>query len=152
MNRVGLVVGLLAVLVLAVCLAAGCAKQSRAEKPAQEPAPAAPEIVWLTSTDDAAKKSAETGKPILIDFTAEWCGWCKKLDEDTYTDGWVRQEAERFIPLRVDVDKDQAFAQKFQISGMPTIVFTDSNFKELHRFEGYKPAPGFLEEMKKVKA
>ena len=43
-------------------------------------------IRWEHRLEDALKKAKSSGKPVMIDFWAEWCGWCHRLDQTTYVD------------------------------------------------------------------
>jgi len=138
--------GLLAVLLvtsaLGPALFAGCSKGSSA--------PASNEIAWIHNLDDGLKKAAEEGKPVMVDFYTEWCGWCKKLDEDTYSNARVKAKAAEFVAVKVDAEQHQASASKYGVEGFPTIVFTDAKGKEIHRVTGFAPPEPFLSEMGKA--
>jgi len=108
------------------------------------------EIAWIESYADGMKAAKKEKKPTMIDFYADWCGWCKKLDKDTYTDAAIIKAAEKFVCIKVDADKNRELLNKSNVSGLPTIVFTDSQGKEIHRVVGYRPPAAFAEEMKKA--
>ena len=104
-------------------------------------------IEWH-SYDEGMALAKEQNKPVMIDFYADWCGWCKKLDSETYVDSDVIKMSEDFINVKVDTEVQGNFAQKYGVRGLPTIVFTDSDGNEIRRVVGYKNADAFLMEMK----
>ena len=109
-------------------------------------------IKFGTSLPDALKLAAKTHKPILIDFGAEWCGPCKKMLKETYTDPSIVSRAEGFIPVYVDIDKQPKIAEKYNIPAVPTVIFLNSKGKEIGRNQGFKDAAKFgpiMDEAKK---
>ena len=99
------------------------------------------EIEWLTDLDAALAKSKETGRPVMVDFFATWCPPCKMLDAQTYSDSRVIEASKNWIMVRIDVDKNKALAQQYQISSIPTIVVLQPDGKEVNRTAGFIP-PG----------
>jgi thiol:disulfide interchange protein DsbD len=99
-------------------------------------------VAWRSSEADAFKEAKASGKPVLIDFTADWCAACRELDEKTWPDAALRDALAGWIPLRMDMTKKNektAEAQKrFGILGMPTVVLMSSDRRELGRFTGFK--------------
>ena len=67
-----------------------------ASAPAQDPAEAdkkaARSIRWRESYAKALEESRSTTRPLLIDFEADWCGWCKKLDRETFEHPGIHRE------------------------------------------------------------
>lgn len=104
---------------------------------------------------EALKLAAKEKKIIMIDFYTDWCGWCKKLDRDTYSSEEIGKYAdENVISIKINADDKggvgSAFSKKLGITGFPTIVFFDADGKEIHRVVGYKPAPAFIQELQKA--
>lgn len=95
------------------------------------------EINWGSSLDEGLKSAKENNKPVMVDFYTDWCGWCKKLDQDTYSSTKIQSLADKFVCVKVDGDKDRANTSKYGIDGYPTIVFMDSSGKEIDRNVGY---------------
>lgn len=115
--------------------------------------PNAPEITWLTSEKVAIEKAAAEGKPMLIDFGATWCKACKELEHETFPDSNVRNEAKRFVALRVDATDDEdkeviRLKDKYKVVGLPTVIFLDKNGKEATRFNEFVKPDKFYAAMK----
>ncbi len=105
---------------------------------------------------DAGKLAAarESGKPVIIDFYADWCLPCKELDAKTFSDAEVVDELDRFVRLKADltVSNDQ-LTRQYGIIGVPTIAFMDAKGQEVRdaRLTGYEPADEFLQRVKGVR-
>ncbi|GAB4309049.1 MAG: hypothetical protein Kow0090_22990 [Myxococcota bacterium] len=101
-------------------------------------------IEWLTVEREALETAKKEGKPVMIDFSAEWCAACKELDKFTYTDARVKREARRFVNLKIDFtedsDENTALAKKYNIIGMPTILFINSKGEPVEN----RPPNGFI--------
>jgi thiol:disulfide interchange protein DsbD len=84
-------------------------------------------IPWLHDEKVAVRQSRATGKPLLIDFGAEWCVACKELDVHTWTDPVVADEvARKFVPLKIDATEENeandALLEKYGVPGLPTVL------------------------------
>jgi thiol:disulfide interchange protein DsbD len=115
--------------------------------------PNAPAITWMSNEEEARAKATAEGKPMLIDFGAEWCTACKELEHDTFPDPNVRNEAKRFIALRVDVTDDEdkkviAIKDKYKVVGLPTVIMLDKSGKEVVRFNEFVKPDKFYTAMK----
>jgi thioredoxin:protein disulfide reductase len=94
-------------------------------------------------------------RPVIIDFWADWCAACKELDRDAWSDPQVRQEARRFVALKMDgtVDSDafQHALDKYGVMGMPTVIFIDSRGREVpQRVMGAVSATEMLKYLRSV--
>lgn len=112
--------------------------------------PQAHAIDWKYNLQDALKSAKVQHKPIMIDFYTDWCGWCKKLDSDTYSDPKVNAAAKKFICVKINAEKEPNLANKYGVSGFPTIIFLDSNGAVLSKIPGYLPPDRFLANMNKI--
>jgi thiol:disulfide interchange protein DsbD len=95
----------------------------------------------------AAASSA--GKPVMLDFYADWCVSCKEMEHYTFSDESVQSSLTNVVLLQADVtlndSDDQALLQRFDIFGPPTIVFFDTDGQERKNFRvvGFMPAADF---------
>jgi len=93
--------------------------------------------------------ASAAGKPVMLDFYADWCVSCIEMEKFTFTDPGVQAEFERAVLLQADVtandDEDQALLKHFGILGPPTIVFFDAAGRERPEFRvvGFKKAEEF---------
>lgn len=114
-------------------------------------------IDWKEYDPALLEAAAREGRPVVIDFTAEWCIACKELEHYTFSDKEVGQEASRFLALRADMTSFasppmEAIKERFGILGLPWVVLIDGDGKERAdlRVTGYVPPEDFLERLRKV--
>jgi thioredoxin 1 len=77
-------------------------------------------VVQATDQNFATEVLQATG-PVLVDFSATWCGPCKKLEP--VVDSIATEYAGRVKVVKVDVDRSQATAAKFAVMSVPTLIF-----------------------------
>jgi thioredoxin 1 len=88
----------------------------------------------------------QSEKPVLVDFSAEWCGPCKMMAPILKE---VKKElGDTTTIIKVDVDKNPQAASEFQIQGVPTLILF-KNGKPLWRQSGVVPKAGLVEIIKK---
>ena len=108
-------------------------------------------VNWLFDYDAGISKARSENKIVLIDFYADWCSWCKVLDQETYADKEVASYLnEKFVCIKIDSDKNISLSKNFNVTGLPTIVFLSSNEKEVGRIVGYEPPNQFLTSAKNI--
>jgi thioredoxin:protein disulfide reductase len=106
---------------------------------------------------DTIKTSAElnarvraAGKPVMLDFYADWCVACKEMERFTFSDPQVKARLGRMVLLRADVTantpEDKALLKRFRLFGPPGIVFFDAKGREIEglRVIGYQPPEKFI--------
>lgn len=113
-------------------------------------------LAWQRGNVDAARERAlRESRPMIVDFTAAWCGACKELDKATFSAPPVGAELGRFVAVRVDATNDEdpkvgAALQRFGVRGLPTVVIFDSSGKEALRYTDFVPPELFLASIKAV--
>lgn len=123
----------------------------------QEPKPKLDkELKWL-KYDEGLKLAAEANKPVMVDFYTNWCGFCKKMDRETFTDEDVKGYlGEKFVIVKVNAESndmlatsegtisERQLARSFGVRGYPTYSFLKPNGERINDVPGYKPPDAFL--------
>ena len=86
----------------------------------------AQEIAWARNFEEAERTAKETGKPLMLDFTAEWCGVCRQMDKFFWTRANVIELSKEFINVKIDGEKFPQIADRFGVRAFPTVVFADA--------------------------
>ena len=121
-------------------------------------AAAAEEEVHFKRIKTVADLRAELakGQPVMLDFYADWCVECKRMEKYTFPEAIVRQRLESFTLLQADVtavgEEDQELVAEFGLLGPPAILFFDAQGEELkrHRMIGYMDAETFSQHLDQV--
>ena len=105
-------------------------------------AEAADTIVWNTNYDAARAEAKKSGKLIMVDFFAHWCGTCKELDRNVYPDKRVVAAGSKVIALKLDVDLDEVepIARKYDVSALPAVLLLNENGKIVGKIKAREAA------------
>src|SRR5437879_12636518 len=105
---------------------------------------AAQEVQWRTDYNEARKEALAKNRPLLLDFGTERCFWCKRLDATTFQDArLVEVMNERFIPIKVDGERDARLTEALRVQSYPTLVLAAPDGRLLGMLEGYMDAGRF---------
>jgi thioredoxin 1 len=131
-----LILGIVIMGVLIIFAVNNLEKTSQTQNSGQNNPPA---IQWNDNLDSAINTAQKSNKLIFVDFYADWCGYCKQLDEKTYPNGQVEEVmAQKYVAVKVNVDQNPDLASKYSVYGLPTLVIMDSNGNEIKKVEGYQ--------------
>lgn len=108
----------------------------------------ADDVKWTdASYEQVLEQAKATDSFVLIDFYTTWCGPCKKLDKETYSDATVLKFIENMIPVKLDSEKGAGIdiSKRYRVAAWPTIMLVDPNGKEIDRIVGYVNAEDFIQ-------
>lgn len=95
-------------------------------------------LQWNTNLTAALTSAKKDNKLVFIDFYTDWCGYCRQLDEETFTDPAVREKfAQKYVLVKINGDQNPDLVSKYNIYGYPTLVILDFNGNEVKRQEGF---------------
>ncbi|MFH1373562.1 MAG: DUF255 domain-containing protein [bacterium] len=115
--------------------------------------------------DIGLSKAKVNNKHVFIDFTAEWCGWCKKMDRETFADPKVVDMLnEYFVPIKVDGDSKHELLidgykiteknlarNEYGVRSYPIYWVLESDGTKLTYIKGYKPVDYMMEVLEYIK-
>ena len=122
--------------------------------------PAHLEFKAVKTVDDLDRElaaAAAAGRPVMLDFYADWCVSCKEMERYTFARPEVQQALSGFVLLQADVTAndaaDKALLKRFKLIGPPSIIFFDAGGKERRdmRLVGFKDAEAFVQHVKRLR-
>jgi thiol:disulfide interchange protein DsbD len=112
-------------------------------------ADAGPDFDRITSVADLDRRLQSAGRPVMLDFYADWCVSCKEMESQTFVDPAVHARLDKALLLRADVtannDDDRALLKRFHLFGPPGLIFFDAQGHEIEsaRVVGFQDAERF---------
>ncbi len=115
-------------------------------------------IEWM-KFEDAVAATEMSPKMLLVDVYTDWCGWCKKMDKETFTDpGVIKYVNETFYAVKLDAENmtrsfdfkgkkytEAQMAAAMRVNSYPNFVIIDPTLQNITQLSGYRNAPQFLE-------
>lgn len=117
-----------------------------------------PGITWQPYSDDLLETAHRVGKPVIVDFYADWCSPCVKLEDETFHQSAIVTRARKdFIMVKVDLTRaenalTEFLLKRYNVKGVPTIVFIGPDGRERDdlRLVDFLPADQFLNRMRSL--
>ena len=116
----------------------------------------AAELAWR-GWNDGLREAQASGRLVLVDVYTDWCGWCKKMDRESYANSQVRDFlGRRFVVVKLDAESQamlryqgeevsaRELASHFRVTGYPTTIFLAANGEHVVTVPGYIPPGRFL--------
>lgn len=98
-------------------------------------------IPWLSNYETALAESRRTGRPVLVRVTAEWCGACKQMKNQTFSDASIiRGISTGFIPVDIDADADRKLIELMGVRSLPSLLVITPDLRIVERIEGFRTA------------
>lgn len=104
-------------------------------------------VLMVNSESELKENLAQSGKPVLVDFWAPWCGPCKMVAPELEAVG--AEYEGRAVVVKVNVDEQQQLASEYNVMGIPTLLLFKDGV-EVNRIVGYRPRKDLMDAIDKV--
>lgn len=124
------------------------------QEPADPYARSKGKLEWFEgSWEELLAEAKKSERLIFLDFYAEWCVWCKRLDKDVFSHEVVVGEMKDLLCYAVDVESKagKPIAKRYHVDPLPTLLFLEPNGDVREVVVGFMTASPFLEEVKRIK-
>lgn len=121
------------------------------------------DVKWVTY-DKGLELAKKQNKHIVVDFYTTWCGWCKKMDRDTYENSEITSLlSQNYIPVKLNAESSRVMkiggkdvterqvAQQFKVSGFPTTCFLKPDGSRIDCLPGYQGPDNFANILSYIK-
>jgi thioredoxin-related protein len=95
---------------------------------------------WGGDLTNALQKAQADGKPVLIEFSAPWCPYCRQMENKTFKDQQVEGSLQQFERVAVNIDHNASLAAQHGVSGIPAFVILDPQGEEVAKTSGFMEA------------
>ena len=102
-------------------------------------------LTFGTDLGEAFEFATAQDKPVFVYFRSEYCGWCRKFEQETFTNNTaVSKLNENFVLVSLDVNNQKEKTRGFRLVGTPASVFLYPNSTEISRIPGYTDTESFI--------
>jgi len=105
---------------------------------------AAEGIKWYSYDEGLALGKADK-KKVYINFYADWCGYCRKMEKETFQDSRVISFLnQNYISIRINSDKEKKLSRQYNVSGLPANIFVSDTGENIGNQPGYLGPADFM--------
>lgn len=105
------------------------------------------EVSWSKDVNAGLEQGKRDHKYVLADVYTDWCGWCKRLDRETFSnDGMVKFLSDKFVCVKANAEDNgagQKLAGQYKVSGYPCALVFDQSGKFIGKVSGYHDAKAY---------
>ena len=98
---------------------------------------------WQFDYEKALAEAKAQHRPVLIDFSASWCGPCRMMETTTFSDEKVQKVMSDYTLVKIDIDRNQMLAARYKVQAIPTCIVLNEFADTVDRHTGYADAMAF---------
>lgn len=97
--------------------------------------------VWEKDIQKGAAIARQSGRPMLIRVTADWCGYCRKMKAEVFSKSGIQRDLSRgFVTVEMDADQNRDLVQRLGIRSLPATLILTPDMQIADRMEGFRSA------------
>lgn len=100
------------------------------------------QITWVEDHDDGLNMAREENKPVVLVLYADWCPWCKRLLDETFTDVEVQRFKDQFVWIKINSEKETSLKALYEQTGFPLTVILTPQGDVVERLSGFQTPQG----------
>jgi thiol-disulfide isomerase/thioredoxin len=132
--------------ILLAVVGMGASAPKPATKPLVQPpiavdalaAPSEPKIEWRASYSEALAEAHATSRPLVVNFTAEWCGVCRTMESEAFSDPDIIELMNQAVSVKVDIDREGAVAYAYRVMSIPRTFLVNKHDEVVSDMLGYR--------------
>ncbi|MCA9083902.1 MAG: thioredoxin family protein [Planctomycetaceae bacterium] len=102
--------------------------------------PGSASINWQSTFDTGLQAARQTGRPMLVRVTADWCNYCQQMKQETFTDSRIIQDAAEFVSIDLNADANRSLVEQMGVRTLPTVLVIAPDLRIVDRVEGFRNA------------
>jgi thiol-disulfide isomerase/thioredoxin len=111
----------------------------------------AQQVEWKTDVESALRSANQSGQMVLMKFTADWCGYCKKMERTTFAEPPVVElVSSNFVPVLVDADKHPDLVKQLKVRGLPAMLIITPDMMIVERITGFQTSDKLMPKLVSV--